>query len=175
MPTRDPADLWHELVAKAGEEETDGAASLSVAQAEGELQAAAFDVASERAKGKAFIDALIAGTATANGDAQPPTEPTAWVTGPPSARGGSRSVRWSVLVAAAIAAIATAGGVLYALGHRSKPRDKDVEMPREVVTGEPPASAPSGVTSAAPVGPGKPLAPVLEPKPPVPRPPGGPP
>src|SRR5579872_5344542 len=108
MPTRDPADLWRELVAEAGEDEIDRAASVSVAEAEGELRAAGFDVPSERAKGHALVDALAAGQTPGSVGGEPASEPTAWVTGPPSTRGGSRGVRWGVLVAAAIAAMATA-------------------------------------------------------------------
>ena len=58
MSERKHADLWNELVAEAGEDEIDRAASVSVAQAEAELRAAGFDVAAERAKAGAFLEAL---------------------------------------------------------------------------------------------------------------------
>jgi hypothetical protein len=52
------ADLWNRLVDEASEDEIDRAASVSVEQAERELAAAGFDVAAERAKASAFLDAL---------------------------------------------------------------------------------------------------------------------
>jgi hypothetical protein len=57
MATREQ-DLWEQLVAEAGEEEIERAASVSVEQAEAELTAAGFDVPAERAKASAFLDAL---------------------------------------------------------------------------------------------------------------------
>ena len=61
MSERKHADLWEELVDEAGEDEIDRAASVSVAQAEAELKAAGFDVAAERAKASAWLDALQSG------------------------------------------------------------------------------------------------------------------
>jgi hypothetical protein len=61
MSERKHADLWEELVDEAGEDEIDRAASVSVAQAEAELKAAGFDVAAERAKASALLDALQSG------------------------------------------------------------------------------------------------------------------
>jgi hypothetical protein len=61
MSERKHADLWKELVAEAGEDEIDRAASVTVEQAEAELKAAGFDVAAERAKASAFLDALEGG------------------------------------------------------------------------------------------------------------------
>jgi hypothetical protein len=58
MSERKHADLWKELVDEAGEEEIDRAATVSVAQAEAELEAAGFDVAAERAKAGAFVESL---------------------------------------------------------------------------------------------------------------------
>jgi hypothetical protein len=58
MSARKHADLWNKLVDEAGEEEIERAASMSVEQAEAELRAAGFDVAEERAKANAFLDAL---------------------------------------------------------------------------------------------------------------------
>lgn len=61
MSERKHADLWRELVDEAGEDQIDRAANVSVAQAEAELEAAGFDVAAERAKAGAFLDALESG------------------------------------------------------------------------------------------------------------------
>jgi hypothetical protein len=58
MSERKHADLWKKLVDEADEDEMDRAASMSVQQAEADLKAAGFDVAAERAKANAFLDAL---------------------------------------------------------------------------------------------------------------------
>jgi len=58
MSERKPAELWKKLADEAGEDEIDRAASVSVEQAEADLRAAGFDVAAERAKANAFLDAL---------------------------------------------------------------------------------------------------------------------
>jgi hypothetical protein len=58
MSQRKHADLWKKLVDEAGEDEIDRAANVSVEQAEAQLRAAGFDVAAERAKANAFLDAL---------------------------------------------------------------------------------------------------------------------
>ena len=60
-----------ELVDEAGEDAIDGAATVSVAQAEAELKAAGFDVAAERAKANAFLDALVGEASSA--EAERPT------------------------------------------------------------------------------------------------------
>jgi hypothetical protein len=57
-PHRTHKELWDHLVAEAGEEEIEKAASMSVEQAEAELRAAGFDVAAERARAEAFLDDL---------------------------------------------------------------------------------------------------------------------
>lgn len=56
-----PVDLWKHLVAEAGEDEIEQAASVSVEQAEKELTAAGFDVAVERAKAAALLESLASG------------------------------------------------------------------------------------------------------------------
>ena len=56
------SDLWKQLLAEAGEAEIDATASVTVKEAEAELTAAGFDVAAERAKASAFLDALEDGT-----------------------------------------------------------------------------------------------------------------
>jgi len=61
---RKPGDLWKKLVEEAGEDEIERAAKISVEQAEKELAAAGFDVAAERAKAEAFLDALGGAVAT---------------------------------------------------------------------------------------------------------------
>ncbi len=62
MSQRKHTDLWNKLVDEAGDEEIERAASVSLEQAEAELRAAGFDVAEERAKANAFLDALEGGT-----------------------------------------------------------------------------------------------------------------
>jgi len=80
--SRPASDLWKELVADAGvEEEEDAiarAASLSVKEVEAELAAAGFDVAAERAKASAFLEALENGTLDAGavaGELEKPKPP----------------------------------------------------------------------------------------------------
>lgn len=53
--------LWQTLVDEVGEELTEQAASVSVAQAEAELAAAGFDVPAERARAEAFLVSLETG------------------------------------------------------------------------------------------------------------------
>jgi hypothetical protein len=68
MSERKHADLWNELVDEAGEEEIDRAVSVSVAEAEADLKAAGFDVAAERAKAGAFLDAMERGASIAKSE-----------------------------------------------------------------------------------------------------------
>jgi hypothetical protein len=105
MSERKHADLWTELVDEAGEEEIDRAASMSVAQAEAELKAAGFDVAAERAKAGAFLDALESEASTSKSEKAAPRVAEA------SRRKGTRPV---VLWLAAAATFVLAGGALYA-------------------------------------------------------------
>jgi len=105
MSERKHADLWRELADEAGEDAIDRAATVSVAQAEAELKAAGFDVAAERAKASAFVDALgsEAASPTAKETAPRPTEGTR--------RKGPRA---RVVWLAAAASLAAIGGTLYA-------------------------------------------------------------
>jgi hypothetical protein len=57
MSKQTPRDIWNALVDEAGEDEIERAASVSVEEAERELAAAGFDVAAERARASAFLDA----------------------------------------------------------------------------------------------------------------------
>jgi hypothetical protein len=135
-----PEQLWQTLVEEAGEDAIASAASATVAQAEQELALAGFDVAAERARANERIAELTGAPASASGAGDPASERVAWVSrAPPSARRApaSRSVVW---LAAALAAAAATGGILYAVAHRPKPPDKPVEGPREA----PSASASSG-------------------------------
>jgi hypothetical protein len=101
MSERKHADLWREIV----DEATDHAATVSVAQAEAELTAAGFDVAAERAKASAFLDALgsEASSPSVKETATRPTEATR--------RKGPRA---RVVWLAAAASLAAVGGTLYA-------------------------------------------------------------
>ena len=105
MSERKHADLWKELVDEAGEGEIERATTVSVAQAEAELKAAGFDVAAERAKASAFLDALKseASSTTAKGTEPRPTEGTH--------RKGTRA---RVVWLAAAACLAAVGGTLVA-------------------------------------------------------------
>ncbi len=85
-----------------------------MAQAESELRLAGFDVKRERAEANAWLKEL-----TGEGDRDAPKddatdadagEPAAWVSGPPPASHPASATRWTLLVTAALAAAATAGG-----------------------------------------------------------------
>jgi hypothetical protein len=106
MSERKHADLWRELVDEAGEDAIDRAATVSVAEAEAELAAAGFDVAAERAKAGAFVDALGSEVSSSNSKETAPRGPE------PTRRKGPRP---AVVWLAAAATFAVAGGVLYAL------------------------------------------------------------
>jgi len=107
------SDIWKQLVEEAGVAEIDAAASITVEQAEAELAAAGFDVAAERAKAGAFLDALESGAAPADAKAAPsPSRPHV-------PRGRRRPV---LLWLAAVAAVTVAGGALYAALSQPPPR-----------------------------------------------------
>src|SRR5690348_16844620 len=94
MAPRKHADLWNKLVDEAGEDEIDRAANVSVEQAEAELKAAGFDVAAERAKANAFLDALENGTFDDAAPAQSGSAAASAKSGPAagSARSGFRGI-----------------------------------------------------------------------------------
>jgi hypothetical protein len=106
MSERKHADLWKELVDEAGDDEIDRAATVSVAQAEAELTAAGFDVAAERAKAGAFIEAPGSEVSSATSGETAPRAPA------PTLRNGPR-VRILWLAAAASFAVVVVGA-LYA-------------------------------------------------------------
>jgi hypothetical protein len=106
MSERKHADLWRELVDEAGEEEIDRAATVSVAQAEAELKAAGFDVAAERAKASAFVEALGSGVSSSPASETAPRAPE------PTLRKGRRArVLW---LAAAASFAVVLGGAMWA-------------------------------------------------------------
>jgi hypothetical protein len=74
MAKRTAKGVWDELVAEAGEDEIERAASISVEQAEKELAAAGFDVAAERAATAAFLDDLESGAGAARSQRADPNE-----------------------------------------------------------------------------------------------------
>jgi hypothetical protein len=150
MPT--PEELWQGLVEEAGEDAIAGAASVSVAEAERDLTAAGFDVKAERARANATISELSGATPAANGATDPASEPTAWVSGPPPSARRARGSRKVVWLAAALVAAATAGGIVYAVGRRSKPPDPPIEVPPTPPTAS--ATAQPAPLPVAPVGPG---------------------
>jgi len=119
MAKRSPEQLWRQLTDEAGDDPVDRAASVSVAQAEGELGEAGFDVAAERAKADALLAEIEAETSTSRQVV--PAEPkksTASAQVVPIARGKTaRTVApswwrprrtWWVAGAAAAAAVVTA-------------------------------------------------------------------
>jgi hypothetical protein len=66
-------ELWDALVAEAGEEEIERAASISVEQAERELTEAGVDVAAERARAEALLLELEGGSPPASARRPKPT------------------------------------------------------------------------------------------------------
>jgi hypothetical protein len=125
MSERKHADLWKELVDEAAEAEIDRAASVSVEQAEAELAAAGFDVAAERARANAFLEALERGESTASAPAPgsapapapasapapAPAPAPASASAPPKRRTRPRDVVFRVTE---VALSAAAGAALYA-------------------------------------------------------------
>ncbi len=129
MSERKHADLWTELVDEAGEGEIDRAASVSVAEAEADLKAAGFDVAAERAKAGAFLDAMAGAASSSKSEEAAPRVAEA------SRRKGPRP---AVLWLAAAATFVVAGGALYATIQSSSPANvSHPPLP------EPPIPAPS--------------------------------
>jgi len=57
-PKSRPSEIWQEILDEVAEFEIEQAASVSVEQAERDLAEAGFDVAAERARAEAFLDAL---------------------------------------------------------------------------------------------------------------------
>jgi hypothetical protein len=165
MPT--PDQLWQTLVEEAGEDATAEAAAVTVSQAERDLAAAGFDVKEERARASTRITELTGEDAPASGVHDTATEGTGWVSQPvPAAkkRPASPRILW---LAAALAAAAATGGVLYALGRRSTPPERPVDPPREAPTGQTPVPPVTHEIPRAPLPPGpeKPTLPRRDPKP----------
>jgi hypothetical protein len=106
MSERKPADLWRKLADEGGEDEIDRAASVSVEQAEADLKAAGFDVAAERAKANALLDALDSGAPGSALKAVPPVTPPAARVADERRRARPRpAIAW-------LAAAATLGGAV---------------------------------------------------------------
>jgi hypothetical protein len=117
--SRPESDLWKELVADAGVEAEDAiarAASVSVKEAEEELAAAGFDVAAERAKASAFLDALESGALETEPESHIPEPPpsAAVAVAQDAAPARRQRQRPVVLWLAGVAAIVVAAGALYA-------------------------------------------------------------
>jgi hypothetical protein len=106
MSERKHADLWKELVDEAGDDAIDRAATVSVAQAEAELAVAGFDVAAERAKAAAFVEAP--GSAVSS---SPATETAPRAPEPTLHKGRRARVLW---LAAAASFAVVLGGAVYA-------------------------------------------------------------
>jgi hypothetical protein len=119
------SELWKQLVAEVGDEEVERAASVTRAEAEAELRAAGFDVAAERARAEAFLDAL------ANREATPRAAP----------REGRRGLPPAVVLFGTAALAAAAGAALYATTHRP---------PEQPVAPLPPPTTPPSVVPTAP-------------------------
>jgi hypothetical protein len=155
VPTPDYDRVWRALV----EDAVDPAASVPVSDAERELKAAGFDTNAERAKAEAVIAELLNAGAPAKQEPDAAPEGHAWARGedPPARK--PRAPSRVVWLAAALLAAATAGGLMYAVGHRSNPPD---------VPPEPPQPAPTA--SAAPVpAPDRPAPSSLKPVRPPPQ------
>ena len=118
------SDIWKQLVEEAGVAELDAAASITVEQTETELRAAGFDVAAERAKAAAFLDALESGAVAA----------------PAPPRVLSERRRPVLPWLAAAAAVTVAGGALYAAMSRA-PAPPSPDPPRSRDPGEGQAAA----------------------------------
>jgi hypothetical protein len=140
---RTAGEVWDKLADEAGEDAIERAASVSVGHAERELREAGFDVAAERAKADALMARLETKTAPSEGNE------AGWVSVPPapSRKSASRNLIW---LWAAVLAATTAGGVLYALGRRSKPHDVPDETPAPTVVPRPPPSHPPNDDTVAP-------------------------
>jgi len=163
---RTPEDLWQALVEEAGEDAITAAAGVSPSQAEDFLAAAGFSVREERALGDQRIAELMGAGVTGPVPHDPAPEVVGWVrVAAPAAKRRAAS-RWVPLLAAALAAAATARGILYAVGHRSNPPDRPVEPPREAPTASPPPVPAPPSPSETPLPP----APRASDKPRAPRP-----
>jgi hypothetical protein len=166
-PKPTPEHLWLTLVEEAGEDAITSAASTPVSQAEQDLIAAGFDVKAERARAHGHIAALTGERPLHIVGSDPTTEPTAWVSGPPAPAKRTPSSRRVVWLAAALAAAAATGGIVYAVAHRPKPPDKPIEVPHEPPSANAPAPpVPQPVAPCAPraTGPEKPPPPWADPK-----------
>jgi hypothetical protein len=169
---RSPLETLEVIERSAEEDEAERILALSDEDLDHELAAAGFDPRAVRAKGEAlaeklgvntsFLEALASGAPASKKADEPSVDPAAWVTQTAPSRLATPAARWAVLLAAALAAAATGGGVLYALAHRPKPNDKPVEvLPQEVPTVTPPVvPAPQDTSSAPPPEPRKRSGPV---------------
>ncbi len=118
MPS--PEDLWNRLVEEAGEDAITDAASVQVTRAEQDLREAGFDVKAEREQASTWIAGLTGETTPAL-EGTAPAAPTALVTGTALERRRPPTSRRALLIAVAVVALATGGGILYALGDRQPP------------------------------------------------------
>jgi len=141
------SELWKQLVAEVGDEEVERAASMTVAEAEAELKAAGFDVAAERAKAEAFLEALEKGrldTAPrdAPSDVPPEGRPAIARDAPPrrARREDRRGPPSAVVLLGTAVVAAAAGAALYASTHK----------PPEAIAPAPPPSTALFVPSIPP-------------------------
>jgi hypothetical protein len=145
MPS--PEDLWNRLVEEAGEDAITDAASVEVTQAEEDLRAAGFDVKAEREQASAWIAGLTGETAPPL-EGTAPAAPTALVTLAALERRTPPTSRRAILIAVAVAAVASGGSILYALGDRQPP------------TAAPPVAPPASQKTPIPAPPGDANSPV---------------
>lgn len=115
-----------------------GIAAANGAAAAGSVAGTAPNGAARRANGTKSPASEAADAAKEAGDAA--IESAAWVSGPSAPARVPRPSRRLVWLAAALLAAATTGGIVYAVGHRSKPPENPFEPPRE---------APSAPTASA--------------------------
>jgi hypothetical protein len=141
-------DAWDED--DAIDAEMQRVAAMTPDELKEELRAAGVDVEAEQARARALYEQHASRAAGDKSVEDLSAEPAAWVTQAAPSRRTRPATRWAVLLAAALGATATGGGVLYALAHRPKPNDKPVEVPHEVPTVTPPAPPPRDIPKVTP-------------------------
>jgi hypothetical protein len=142
--------LWQKLVAEAGEELIEEAASVSVAQAEKDLAEAGFDVAAERARAEAFLASLegVAAAEEAVAQAVPQEAPASL----PErvAKGERKKPRPAgVWVAAAAAAVAAGAAVTYVATHPGEAPTTSPTTPPSTGTAAPSLAAAADLRRSA--------------------------
>ena len=146
-----PEQLWQSLVDEAGEDEIALAASMSVAQAAGELRELGFDVEAERARAETFLDGFERIERVDRAPAEPlPTRPAAAAPDAPPRLAVRRRPAPTVLWLAAAATVAVGGAAAYTALHEG-------EAPAPAPPSPSSTAAPSSSTPTAPPSPSAPV------------------